>query len=121
MKKLFLMLLVGLFVSFAYAQNKTEEKKSENKAKTEIKVADLKKEITDNIAKDYAGFKVEKAFKNDNNGVTTFNVLIAKDNEKMMLVYDKDGKFVKKNGPAAKGDNKKNEVKKDTKKEEPKK
>ena len=52
MKKLFLMLMVGLFVSFAYAQTRTE-----------VKTTDLKKEISDNVAKSYAGYKIDKVFK----------------------------------------------------------
>ena len=100
------MLIVGLFVSFAYGQTKTE-----------VKTADLKKEISDNIAKTYAGYRIDKAFKSDAAGVITFEVSISKGTEKHFLVYDKDGKFVKAN------DSKKAEVKKTepAKKEEVKK
>jgi hypothetical protein len=85
MKKLVLFMAVIFAVTFVNAQTKTE-----------IKVADLQKAITDHIAANYAGFTIEKAFKVDSKGVITFKVHVSKATEKLTLVYDKDGKFVKK-------------------------
>jgi len=91
--------------------------KVEPAKKSEVKIEDLKKEIKENVAKDFAGFTINKAIKVDDNGVVTYHIYIAKENEKINLLYDKDGKFIKKNvqgkGPNMKKDN--------NKKEEPKK
>ena len=91
MKKLMLFMAIIFAVTFVNAQTKTE-----------IKVADLQKVITDHITANYAGYTIDKAFKVDNKGVITFKVLISKATDKFTLVYDKDGKFVKKIAPAAK-------------------
>ncbi len=64
--------------------------------KTVIKVADLQKAITDNIAKDYAGFTIKEAKSITTNNVVTYDVVIVKGTTTETLVYDKDGKFVKK-------------------------
>jgi hypothetical protein len=107
MKKVFLMLLIGLFVSFVYGQTKTE-----------VKSTDLKKEISDNVAKDFTSYKIEKSFKSDAGGVITYEVMISNAKEKKTLVYDKDGKFVKKIEPLKKNDIKKDVMKKDDAKKE---
>lgn len=111
MKKILLMSLIGLFVTFAFAQNNNNVKtnntnnqnvvKPNNQVKTDIKVADLKKEITDNVAKDFPGYNIDRAFKIENKEKNTveYRVMIKKDKEQMMLIYDGDGKFVKKNEP----------------------
>ncbi len=99
-----LVAVFGLAVLFVNAQSRTE-----------VKVADLNKAITENVAKDHAGFAIKDAYKCDNKGVATFEVKVAKGNEESILVYDKDGKFIKKeaikSGMVAKKDVKK-EVKK---------
>ena len=64
--------------------------------RTAVKVADLQKAITDNVAKDYVGFTVKNAVKVTTNNVVTFEVVITKGTTTETLVYDKDGKFVKK-------------------------
>lgn len=61
-----------------------------------LKVADLPKAITENIAKDYAGFTIKGATKVTTNNVVTYDVVIVKGTMTETLVYDKDGKFVKK-------------------------
>ena len=85
MKKIVFILAMSLFATFAFAQTKTE-----------VKPADLSKAITDYITKDYAGYTVQKAFKADAKGVITWEVEIMKGHEMHMLVFDKDGKFIKK-------------------------
>jgi predicted transcriptional regulator len=64
--------------------------------RTSVKVADLQKTITDNIAKDYVGFTVKGATSVTTNNQVTYEVVIAKGTTTETLVYDKDGKFVKK-------------------------
>jgi hypothetical protein len=64
--------------------------------KTVVKTADLPKAITENVAKDYAGFTIKEATKVVTNNVITFDVVVVKGTTSETLVYDKDGKFVKK-------------------------
>jgi len=105
MKKILLVAIFGLAVLFVNAQTKTE-----------VKVADLNKAITENVAKDHVGFTIEKAFKMENNSVVTYEVKIVKGNEENILVYDKDGKFIKKEASKS-GNATKHEAKKEVKKE----
>jgi hypothetical protein len=69
-----------------------------NAQSTPVKVADLQKSITDNIAKDYVGFTIKEATKVVENNVVTFNVVIAKGTTQETLCYDNAGKFLKKMG-----------------------
>ncbi len=62
---------------------------------TVVKIADLPKAITDNVAKDYAGFTIKDATCTNTNNVLTYDVVIVKGTTTHTLVYDKDGKFVK--------------------------
>jgi predicted nicotinamide N-methyase len=64
--------------------------------RTSIKVADLNKAITDNVAKNYVGFTIKESTKVVANNVETFDVVIVKGATSETLVYDKDGKFIKK-------------------------
>ena len=109
MKKVLFVVALCVAVVFANAQEKKTVEKKEVKtttvktektvqtpAKVKIAEADLMQPIKDNIAKDFAGAKVEKAFKHDVKGLVTYEVVIMKDNAKWSLVYDKDGKFLKK-------------------------
>jgi len=105
MKKILLVAIFGLAVLFVNAQTKTE-----------VKVADLNKAITENVAKDHVGFTIEKAFKMENNSVVTYEVKIVKGTEESTLLYDNDGKFIKKEGHKT-GTVVKKEEKKEIKKE----
>jgi hypothetical protein len=67
-----------------------------NAQRTPVKVADLQKSITDNIAKDYVGFTIKDATKVVENNVTTFNVVVTKGTMQETLCYDSTGKFLKK-------------------------
>lgn len=69
---------------------------------TVVKIADLPKAITDNVAKDYAGFTIKEASCTNTNNVLTYDVVIVKGTTTETLVYDKDGKFVKKLPPPPK-------------------
>jgi curli biogenesis system outer membrane secretion channel CsgG len=69
---------------------------------TVVKIADLPKAITDNVAKDYAGFTIKDATCTNTNNVLTYEVVIVKGTTTETLVYDKDGKFVKKLPPPPK-------------------
>ena len=69
--------------------------------RTPLKVADLPKAIVDNIAKNYVGFTVKDATKVTENNVVTYDVKINKGTTSETLVYDKDGKFLRKMPPPA--------------------
>jgi hypothetical protein len=85
MKKLMLFMAVIFAVTFVNAQTKTE-----------IKTSDLQKAITDHITANYAGYAINKSFKVDNKGVISYKVHVSKAAEKLTLVYDMSGNFVKK-------------------------
>ena len=67
-----------------------------NAQRTPVKVSDLQKAITDNVAKDYVGFTIKEATRVVENNVTTFEVVITKGTMQDTLVYDSTGKFLKK-------------------------
>jgi ABC-type arginine transport system ATPase subunit len=72
----------------------------EKPIRTAVMVADLQKTITDSIAKDYVGYTIKEATSVTTNSVVTFEVVIVKETATETLVYDKDGKFLKKMPPA---------------------
>ena len=72
-----------------------------NAQRTPLKVADLQKSITDNIAKDYVGFTIKEATKVVEKDVVTYEVVIIKGTMQDTLVYDSTGKFLKKMGAKA--------------------
>jgi hypothetical protein len=84
MKKLFAAMVLMTMVLVVNAQ------------RTTVKVSDLPKALIDNVAKDYAGFTIKEATKVVANNVTSYEVLIVKGTTQETLLYDKDGKFVKK-------------------------
>lgn len=96
MKKL---LFIAVLMMAALVVNAQATKSAVANAKpmrTPVKVADLQKAITDNVAKDYAGFTIKQATSVTTNNVVTYDVVITKGTTTETLVYDKDGKFVKK-------------------------
>jgi hypothetical protein len=96
MKKVLFVLVLMMSVLAVNAQT---SKTSTTKAKTThavVQVADLQKPITDNIAKDYAGYTIKSASSVTANNVVTYKVVVAKGSSTETLVYDKDGMFVKK-------------------------
>jgi hypothetical protein len=85
MKKIVLLIVVVLFASVTFSQTKTE-----------IKPADLSKNISAYIAKNFSGYGVDRAFKVDNKGVMSTEVRISKGSEQLKLTFDKDFKLTKK-------------------------
>jgi hypothetical protein len=67
--------------------------------KTPVKVSDLPKAINENIAKNYTGFTIKDATKVTENNVVSYDVMINKGTTSETLVYDKDGKFLRKMNP----------------------
>jgi hypothetical protein len=84
MKKISLLIVMVLCVFAVNAQTRTA-----------VKIADLPKAITDNITAQHPGYRALDAFKVDNKGVMSYEVLVKKADSEMNLIYDKDGKFIK--------------------------
>jgi hypothetical protein len=85
MKKAVVLMIAMFFVTFAFSQTKTE-----------IKLTDLSKGVSTYITKNFSGYAVDKAFKIDNKGVMSTQVMISKGSEKLALTFDKDFKLTKK-------------------------
>jgi hypothetical protein len=85
MKKIAFLLAFLLSVAFVNAQTRTE-----------IKQTNLPKAINDNIALNYSGFTVQRAYKVVKENVTSYEVIVNKGSEKDRLYYDASGVFWKK-------------------------
>jgi hypothetical protein len=64
--------------------------------RTPVMVSDLLKPITDDITKGYPGYTIKEATKVSKNNTVTFEVVVSKDMSNETLVYDSEGKFLKK-------------------------
>jgi hypothetical protein len=98
-KKLLFVLVFIMAVLVVNAQVTKTTVTKEKSARTTIKVADLQKAITDNIAKDYVGYTIKEATCVTTNNALLYEVVIVEGTNTETLVYDKDGKFVKKLPP----------------------
>lgn len=85
MKKQCIILLTFLFATAVFAQTRTE-----------IKIEQLPKKVTEYITKNMPGAKTDRAMKEDNKGVISYYTLITFAGQHHILVFDKDGNFVKK-------------------------
>lgn len=66
-------------------------------SETELEEKDLPASIRDYIAKDYSGFMLGEISKTVNGkGVQTFEVEVSKNKQSLELVFDANGKFLKK-------------------------
>jgi len=63
---------------------------------TTVKVADLPRAVTDNIAKMYPGYTVKEASTVMENMALNYHVVVSNGSATETLVYDKDGKFLNK-------------------------
>jgi len=100
MKKVLIVLVFIMAVMAVNAQTTTKTTVTKEKStRAVVLVADLLKPITDNIAKDYAGYTIKEASSLTANNVVTYEVVVVKDMTTETLVYDKDGNFVKKLPP----------------------
>jgi hypothetical protein len=102
MKKVLVVLVLIMAVLAVNAQATKTTDAKETPVRTVVMVADLQKTITDNIAKDYVGYTTKEATKVTENGIVTYEVVVVKETTTETLVYDTDGKFVKKIPPAPK-------------------
>jgi hypothetical protein len=99
MKKVLIVLVFIMAVMAVNAQTTKSTVVKEKPLRAVVMVADLQKPITDNIAKDYAGYTIKEASSLTANNVVTYEVVVVKDMTTETLVYDKDGNFVKKLPP----------------------
>jgi hypothetical protein len=60
-----------------------------------VKVNDLPKSISENLSSQHQGWIASEAYKVDTKGVMTYEVFARKGTSETMLVYDKDGKYLK--------------------------
>jgi hypothetical protein len=98
-KKILFVLVFIMAVLVVNAQVTKTTVTKEKSARTTVKVADLQKAITDNIAKDYVGYTIKEATCVTTNNTFTYEVVIVEGTNTETLVYDKEGKFVKKLPP----------------------
>jgi hypothetical protein len=103
MKKLLFVMVLLMGVLVVNAQMDTTKVKTttttmsaQQAVRTPVKPADLLKPITDNVAKDYAGYSIKEATSVKVNNTVTYEVVLFKGVESVTLVYDKDGNFLKK-------------------------
>jgi len=107
MKKLILIIVLGLGVTFAQGQvvngsGQNMSKSTPNNGsmikRTMIQTTQLKKTILDNVKMDYPGYTILEAYKvsDPNNKMAAYQVQVLKGTEKTNLYYDKDGMFLSK-------------------------
>ncbi len=99
MKKVVVVFVLIMAVLAINAQTTPTTVTKELPVRTTVMVADLQKAITDNIAKDYVGYTIKEASSVTSNGIVTFEVVVVKGTTTETLVYDKEGKFIKKLPP----------------------
>jgi hypothetical protein len=95
-------LIVFALIMAVLAVNAQATKSAATPVRATVMIADLPKAITDNIAKDYAAYTIKEATSVTENGVVTYEVGLSQGSMTMTLLYDKDGKFIKKLPPAPK-------------------
>jgi hypothetical protein len=96
MKKVLFVLVLIMAVLVVNAQATKTTVTNAKSTRTTVKVADLQKAITDNIATDFEGYTIKEATSVTAKNTVTYDVVIVKGTTTETLVYDKDGIFVKK-------------------------
>jgi len=96
MKKILVVFVLIMAVLAVNAQTTVTTTTKVTPVRTSVLVADLQKTITDNIAKDYVGYTIKEATKVVDNNIVTYEVVVVKETTTETLVYDTDGKFIKK-------------------------
>ena len=102
MKKVLIVIVLFMAVLAINAQATKTTGTKEKGVRTAVMVADLQKPITDAIAKDYVGYTIKEATSVTANNIVTFEVVVVKGTATEVLVYDKEGIFVKKLPPVPK-------------------
>ena len=105
MKKVLFVLVMSFAIVFVNAQDsktsppKSKVEKVTSPSRVPVKPADILPAIKASVAKDYAGYNLEKTYKIETKGVITYEVHVKKEASVLVLVYDKEGKFIKKEQP----------------------
>jgi cytochrome oxidase Cu insertion factor (SCO1/SenC/PrrC family) len=95
MKKLILISAILLSAMVMNAQVQSPAAKTNN-SQVSVKISDIPKAITDNIAKSYAGYTIKEAFTLIQEGKTDYKIIINKGTMNEALLYDASGNFIKK-------------------------
>ena len=95
MKRILFVMVFIMSVLVVNGQADTTYKKMNSK-QTTVKVADLPRAVTDNIAKMYPGYTVKEASTVMENMALNYHVVVSNGSATETLVYDKDGKFLNK-------------------------
>jgi hypothetical protein len=95
MKKLLFIVVFLMSVLMVNAQVDTTHKVMNTK-QTTVKVADLPRSITESIAKEYPGYTVKEATTKMESNALSYLIVVSNGTATETLVYDKDGKFLKK-------------------------
>src|SRR5674476_712268 len=85
MKRIFFVLVLMMSVLVISAQTSKTTSTTTKSTRTTVKVADLQKPITDNIAKDYAGFTIKEASSTTANNAATYHVVVVKGSDTCLL------------------------------------
>jgi hypothetical protein len=99
MKKVIVVFVLIMAVLAVNAQTTEPTTTKEIPVRTTVLVADLQKAITDNIETDYVGYTIKEATKVVKKDVVKYEVVVVKDDKTETLVYDNEGKFLKKLSP----------------------
>jgi hypothetical protein len=68
---------------------------TQSQTKTMIKVSELSKPIQNNLAAQFKSWTPMQAYRLDSKGTISYEVMVKKEANEMMLVYDKEGKLMK--------------------------
>jgi hypothetical protein len=85
MKRFSVVAILVLWSAFSFSQKMSE-----------IKTSSLPKSVTEYVQKNLPGSQITKAAKVEDKGVVTYNVAVDVKGKKHILIFDKDGKFLKK-------------------------
>jgi hypothetical protein len=67
-----------------------------SQTRTEVIIKNLPASIPEYVKNKLHEFNISKAFKVDSKGVITYEILAVKGGEKQVLVFDRNGKFIRK-------------------------
>ena len=63
---------------------------------TPVKIEDLPQTIIDNVSKNHTGYTIKEAQKIQTHESLNYRVKVTKQNSEMTLLYDKEGRFIRK-------------------------
>lgn len=63
---------------------------------TPVKTEDLPQGIIDNVTKNHPGYTIKEAQKIQNHESLNYRVKVVKQNSELTLLYDKEGRFIRK-------------------------